>query len=207
MTAIPQTDEHLTFLTHPHATRSPQVMAAVLALNNRNVPAVNHLSMDDLKAIVDEARLFVVAAETHLLKRDADADDDDDGQATSSIVGYLICMADGAKYSSPNYTYFAKRYGAEKDYLYVDRIVLDEPHHGKGIGRQLYSLVDKLGAEVAAEVGHPIRHLCCEVNVKPRNEQSLAFHSKCGFVEVGQQDVEGGTKTVSMLVRPITAQP
>jgi predicted GNAT superfamily acetyltransferase len=41
--------------------------------------------------------------------------------------------------------------------------------------------------------------LFCEVNVRPRNETSLAFHEAIGFREVGQQDTDGGTKRVSLL--------
>ena len=41
--------------------------------------------------------------------------------------------------------------------------------------------------------------LCCEVNVRPRNDTSLEFHRSIGFREVGQHDTDGGTKTVSLL--------
>jgi predicted GNAT superfamily acetyltransferase len=41
--------------------------------------------------------------------------------------------------------------------------------------------------------------LCCEVNVRPRNDASLEFHQSIGFREVAQQDTDGGNKTVSLL--------
>ena len=41
--------------------------------------------------------------------------------------------------------------------------------------------------------------LLCEVNVRPRNDASLHFHHSIGFREVGQQDTDGGAKTVSLL--------
>jgi predicted GNAT superfamily acetyltransferase len=41
--------------------------------------------------------------------------------------------------------------------------------------------------------------LFCEVNVRPRNDASLAFHEAIGFREVGQQDTDGGAKRVSLL--------
>ena len=46
--------------------------------------------------------------------------------------------------------------------------------------------------------------LCCEVNVRPRNDASLRFHHSIGFREVGQQDTDGGNKTVSLLALPLT---
>ena len=41
--------------------------------------------------------------------------------------------------------------------------------------------------------------LFCEVNLRPRNERSLAFHAAIGFREVGRQDTDGGNKHVSLL--------
>jgi predicted GNAT superfamily acetyltransferase len=35
------------------------------------------------------------------------------------------------------------------------------------------------------------------------NEGSLRFHHRIGFVEVGQQDTDGGTKRVSLLAKPL----
>ncbi len=173
----------IVFETNRAKTRDPAIVAAVLALNNQHVPACNHLELPDLQAILQEAALFAVAL--------------DDGK----VAGFLICIADGASYGSPNYGYFARLYADTKDYLYVDRIVIDVAYHRRGIGRRLYALVDSLGTVVVP----PARHLCCEVNVRPRNDESLAFHQKCGFESVGEQDVEGGAKRVTMLVRPIAA--
>ena len=45
--------------------------------------------------------------------------------------------------------------------------------------------------------------LLCEVNVRPRNDASLHFHHSIGFREVGQQDTDGGAKTVSLLALPL----
>ena len=38
-----------------------------------------------------------------------------------------------------------------------------------------------------------------QVNTRPCNERSLAFHERLGFHEVGRQQSEGGSKEVAML--------
>jgi hypothetical protein len=43
------------------------------------------------------------------------------------------------------------------------------------------------------------------VNVRPRNDASLAFHEAIGFREVGQQDTDGGRKRVSLLALDLSA--
>jgi predicted GNAT superfamily acetyltransferase len=45
-----------------------------------------------------------------------------------------------------------------------------------------------------------------EVNLEPRNDQSLAFHAALGFVEVGQQMTDYGTR-VSLMTKPLQSRP
>ena len=60
------------------------------------------------------------------------------------------------------------------------------------MGRALY-------AEVLDQLTGSAPVLFCEVNLRPRNDRSLAFHAAVGFREVGQQDTDGGNKRVSLL--------
>ncbi|MBP8212095.1 MAG: hypothetical protein KAY11_21220, partial [Ilumatobacteraceae bacterium] len=72
------------------------------------------------------------------------------------------------------------------------------PHFRRyGIGRAFY---DTLVVQFSGS--WPV--LLCEVNVRPRNDASLHFHHSIGFREVGQQDTDGGAKTVSLLALPLT---
>jgi predicted GNAT superfamily acetyltransferase len=34
--------------------------------------------------------------------------------------------------------------------------------------------------------------ICCEVNLRPHNPGSFAFHQRLGFAVVGEQDTEAG---------------
>jgi hypothetical protein len=153
----------------------PTDLFDVLALNNEAVPAVNPLEIADLEWFAEVAHTFLV------------------GEIESSIQGFLIGLEGaGLAYSSANYQWFSSRYDR---FLYVDRAVVAPPAFGRGMGQAFYR------AFIYQAADHPV--LCAEVNTRPRNERSLAFHAAFGFEPVGNQDIEGDTKTVQMLVRDL----
>lgn len=110
------------------------------------------------------------------------------------IAGVLLGLDDSANYDSMNYRWFQERY---TNFIYVDRIYVAEFARRLGIARKLYEDFELFGHRVKADL------IACEVNVKPRNDASLRFHDSFGFEEVGQQDTEGGTKRVSLLIKPL----
>ncbi|MED5277107.1 MAG: GNAT family N-acetyltransferase [Actinomycetota bacterium] len=147
----------------------------VLALNNSAAPAVNELTSSDLEWFEEVSHLFLVS------ERKVDE--------KSLITGFLIGLTGpGVNYASANYKWFTSRY---ESFLYVDRVVVDESSWGQGNGRRFYE------ALVSSGTDQPF--MCAEVNIKPRNDRSLGFHEKFGFVPVGEQDTEGGSKRVQMM--------
>ena len=103
-----------------------------------------------------------------------------------TLLGFVIVLAPGADYSSPNYRYFEQRY---RNHRYVDRIAVTDSARGRGIGRELYDAV----FAHTRDAGAPM--VTCEVNVEPPNPTSSAFHRTLGFREVGRQDTYDGTVT------------
>ena len=63
---------------------------------------------------------------------------------------------------------------------------------GKGLGKAFYSDLTKFSQ-------HKINYITCEVNIKPKNRDSIIFHKKYGFNEVGTQKTENGKKEVSLM--------
>ncbi len=150
--------------------------AAIRAINEEAAPAVSNITMSELRDLATMCCDFSVVTA--------------DGQ----IAGFMMAMKQGQPYESSNYLWFVEHY---EKFVYVDRIAVSPAFKGRGIGRLLYANIEGFARKVATV-------LTCEVNVKPRNEESLVFHAKLGFVEVGQQDTEGGEKRVSLLVKMLS---
>ncbi len=130
----------------------------VLALNERNVTMLAPLDQDRLRQIQKWAdRCDVV---------------EDDG----AFAGFVITFGPGTPYDSENYAWFSERHGGR--FYYLDRIVLHEAHRRRGLGGFVYDEVERLA--------RPHGRLALEVNLEPRNDASLAFHARRGFVEVGR---------------------
>lgn len=152
----------------------------ILALNSAAVPAVNDLDADELAAILANSHSALAVV--------ADTEPD-------TVLGFAILFGPGAEYASENYRWFSTRAADSPTpaFLYVDRIVVAPDHRGQGLGALLYSgIFDAARAEGAETV-------FCEVNLRPRNPESLAFHDRIGFTEIGQQSTKEDTVVVSLL--------
>lgn len=157
----------------------PDDIPALLALNNSAVPHVNDLDAAAFQAIVDEAAVAVKAV-----------------NAAGAVAGFVLALAPGKSYASENYAWFCANM-ADDGFLYVDRIVVDPGCRRSGAARALY---DHVFAQ-AARTGTP--RVTCEVNVRPPNPGSMAFHEALGFESVGEIEPYGGAKRVRLLARPI----
>jgi hypothetical protein len=134
-------------------------------LNRANEPAVGAADAPKL------ARLL----ECSCIALAADAQD-------GSLAAFCFVLPPGVEYTSVNYRWFEARY---HDYVYLDRVAVEARFRGRGLGRALYEAVR---ARTRA------RTLALEVNLRPRNDSSLAFHERLGFTEVGQQETPYGAR-------------
>ena len=144
----------------------------VLELNEGAVPAVNQLNRHEIQDLHSQAANFPCL------------------WLDKNIIGFLIALAPGATYESPNYRWFESRYD---QFLYIDRIVIDPLHQGQGYGRMFYD-------NLRESTGQQFVKITCEVNLRPKNAASLRFHRRYGFRQVGTQETEGGAKQVSLMV-------
>lgn len=134
---------------------------------------MNSLSLERLAWFAQEAEYFRVA------------------EFDSQVAGFLVCLPPEAPYDSPNFRWLHARY---RDFLYIDRVAVSSKFQRRGIASALYR-------DASAAAGDRFRLLAAEVNLKPRNEESLLFHQRFGFESVGSQD--HGHVEVQYMVRPL----
>ncbi len=144
-------------------------------INQENVPELGGLSeLEDFWARVNWSEVIFVYKYEDVIK------------------AFVLCMREGQTYNSPNYKYISNRFNK---FLYVDRIAVQEQFRRKGIAEKIYTKVIDKGKENDLDI-------LCEVNTKPSNKTSMAFHNKMGFEEIGTNDFE--KNSVVYLRRPCT---
>ena len=148
---------------------------AVLALNNSVTPHVNALTTEQFTWLAAHAVYFRVCADE------------------AGVAGFIIALQSGLPYWSDNYRWFASQ---AEPFLYLDRVVVAKRAQRQGVGQALYK-------DIAAFAIGQWPRITLEVNLRPPNPGSLAFHDSMGFRRVGQRDYDAGEKSVVMLERTL----
>lgn len=152
-------------------------LEAVRELNDAAAPAINPIAADELKALFEMCDVRLVATDRN-----------------HKLLAFLLSMGSGQPHKSENYRWFEDR-GVR--HQYIDRIVVSPLAKGTGIGTALYeSVFDRARQRGASEV-------TAEVNIRPVNPGSLAFHERLGFRQLAEQETRNGTVLVSLLARPV----
>lgn len=159
-------------------------LRAVRRLNNRATPHVNALGVRHVRWLLGQSMLALAATSSSAPQARQNS--------PSGLAGVLWALPSGVAYASANYQWFEKHYD---NFAYIDRVVIARSYQGRGLGRCFYTqLFAACRAEGRAWV-------LCEVNVKPANAVSLAFHKRLGFEVVAECEHSG--KTVAMMARRV----
>jgi predicted GNAT superfamily acetyltransferase len=149
----------------------------VLALNNAAVPAMNPLTDEELATLFTLCDVRLVATDRN-----------------HELLAFLLSMGVGQPYTSENYRWFEDR-GVR--HQYIDRVAVSPLAKGTGIGRALYESVFERARERGAS------EVTAEVNIRPSNPGSVAFHERLGFRQLAEQETRGGSVRVSLMARPV----
>jgi predicted GNAT superfamily acetyltransferase len=147
----------------------------VLRINAKSSPGVSQLTASAVERLTTDATLTWIAV------------------AEPGIVGYLIGFMWSAIYDGEEFTWFKER---GWDFVYIDQVALTPSYRGRGIGRMMYSELERWGAHQLC------RSLNCEVNLDPPNPGSLAFHRSYGFIEIGRMRTSDG-RHVALLQKQV----
>ena len=144
----------------------------VLDLNQKNTPAVSDSSFEMMSYFLKVSEYFRILT------------------VGEKPIGFLIALMPDKDYHSENYRWFNNKYNS---FIYIDRIVISEEYQRRGYGKLFYSELHHFSKGRVSK-------LACEVNTRPINQQSIKFHDRFGFYEVGTQETESGKKNVSLLM-------
>jgi predicted GNAT superfamily acetyltransferase len=145
----------------------------LLALNRASVRELSELNERRLRSIVSLAHRSLVI------------------ESGGQLVAFAIAIGPGTSYDSLNYRWFDEHY---RRFLYLDRIAVSASLRRKGIGTRLYDEMETTAM--------PFERMVCDVNLKPANDASLAFHAARGYREIGQL-AHSKEKTVSLLSKEL----
>lgn len=154
---------------------APSDLPEVHALNESSVPHVSSVSADEIRWFSEHAHHFRVARI--------------DGQ----LAGFLIGLRAGLNYASSNYRWFSDNYD---DFGYVDRVAVSKNARRQRVASRLY-------ADFADTLQGAVDVMTCEVNLRPANDASMAFHLLQGFAQVASQETEGGSKEVALMEKTL----
>jgi predicted GNAT superfamily acetyltransferase len=148
----------------------PATRASLLSINNRSARETSLLDAAKFARMIAAARIATVVEPS---------------------AAFLLAFVQDADYDSPNFLWFRERFDR---FLYVDRVIVGQADRRLGLGRLLYEDLFRRAAQLA------FARIVCEVNIKPPNPVSDAFHAKLGFTEVGTAAAPEGEKSVRYLL-------
>lgn len=151
-------------------------MKQVLAINSSAIPAVAALDRTELTRLMRLSDLHLVA---------------EDGRA---VQGYALAFREHDDYDGEEFVAF--RSTLKQPFVYIDQVAVSPEARGTGIGRQLYAVLERFGC--AAGAGF----MCSEVNSRPPNPGSSAFHRRLGFTFEGMRSTTDG-RAVELLSKRI----
>jgi uncharacterized protein len=114
-------------------------------------------------------------------------------EVDDQVAGFVFTFTPGSAYDGLEFQWFTETYGDR--FLFVDRIVVAEPHRRHGVASLVYRAIER--------AAKPFDRIVTRVRSDPPDTAGLAFHATRGFVEAGKQGRPDGT-TIALLSKDLT---
>ena len=148
----------------------------ILLLNQKDVEMLSPLDTDLLTKMDGLCELFDVI------------------EIDGEVAAFILAFRDRCEYWSDNYKWFQDNCS---NFIYIDRIVIDESFRRQGLAQKLYEHVFEHAKSEGCDL------VCAEIDIEPEyNHSSMNFHKKMGFKEIGKR-LSKKTITVSLQIREL----
>ena len=145
-------------------------LKSILSLNQNSIPAVSSSNLEMMKHFLIICDYFKVC------------------KINGEIIGFLNALLPSKDYKSEHYKWFNDRY---EFFIYVDRIIINKSYQNQGYGTVFYD-------DLINSIENKALDIACEIHTKPYNKQSIRFHKKYGFKEVGRKDIDINKSVIYM---------
>lgn len=113
-------------------------------------------------------------------------------EVDDQVAAFVLTFTPGSAYDGLEFQWFTETYGDR--FLYVDRIVVAEPHRRRGVASAVYRAIER--------AGKPFDRVVTRIRSDPPDPAGHAFHTARGYVEAGKQRRPDGT-TVALLTKEL----
>jgi len=136
-------------------------------LNEKNVPNVGSTTLEELSNSIENS------------------DFNESIVVNNTVIGFAVCFQDNEQTKSYmneiKHKNFKEISSGVKNFLYIDRIVVDDKYRNIKLGTKLYENILIFAKQ------NSINHLTAEINLLPTiNKGSFKFHESFGFQEFGK---------------------
>lgn len=138
---------------------------SILEINQESIPNVFELDANEFSHLLELCEYSRVV------------------EIQNETVGYIFVLGKSLKYDEREYNWFCEN--VIDEFLYIDQVAIGGKWKGMGCGKLLYNDLENYA------VRNQINTLVCEVNYKPLNQGSMAFHQRLGFDELSQIEARG----------------
>lgn len=109
------------------------------------------------------------------------------------LHAYALAFHGSAPYDGQEFLVFVDELA--EPFVYIDQVAVHADLRRTGVASSLYQSIEAEARQSGMSA------LCCEVNMRPANPDSLAFHAALGFAPLKEMETDDGRQVVLLVKR------